>query len=343
MIKVAIAVSLPYSNDALFNPTSIQNRDDCLAPWRYLKSEGEKTNISFHTLDVFQKQGIVPNIVIFSDLPWKSTSDILGTWDEKVKKWAIILENEIILPHNWEMGRHSEYEKIFTWKDDIIDNVRYFKINYAINIPSNYSFEGQNKSKLCTMIAAHKKSNHPLENYSKRIEVIRWFEKHHPEEFDLFGFGWDRFESSSRIINIILNRISSLKELLAPRYKTYKGTVTTKKAAFSPYKFAFCFENAKNLNGYITEKIFDCFISGVVPIYSGAPNIQDYVPNNCFVDLQRFSTFDQLYSFLINVNNDDYACYAVNIQNFLKSNAALKFSAQQFVQTILNHTKEVLN
>jgi hypothetical protein len=44
----------------------------------------------------------------------------------------------------------------------------------------------------------YKKINHPLELYSKRVEAIKWFEKNHPEDFDFYGIGWDRYVSSNR-------------------------------------------------------------------------------------------------------------------------------------------------
>lgn len=34
-------------------------------------------------------------------------------------------------------------------------------------------------------------------------------------------------------------------------------------------KHYFCFENVRDLPGYITEKIFDCFFAEYIPIYWG--------------------------------------------------------------------------
>ena len=43
------------------------------------------------------------------------------------------------------------------------------------------------------MIASNKTVPHssPLLLYSERIRTIRWLEKHAPQDFDLFGLGWD--------------------------------------------------------------------------------------------------------------------------------------------------------
>lgn len=51
---------------------------------------------------------------------------------------------------------------------------------------------------------------------------------------------------------------------------------------YSEYKFIICFENSKT-DGYITEKIFNVFLSGSVPIYDGAPNITDYIVSGSFI------------------------------------------------------------
>jgi hypothetical protein len=51
---------------------------------------------------------------------------------------------------------------------------------------------------------------------------------------------------------------------------------------YSQYKFIICFENSKT-NGYITEKIFNVFLSGSIPIYDGAPNINDFINPNSFL------------------------------------------------------------
>ena len=36
-----------------------------------------------------------------------------------------------------------------------------------------------------------------------------------------------------------------------------------------------------SIQGYITEKIYDCFMSGVVPIYLGCKNIDEFVKYTC--------------------------------------------------------------
>jgi len=63
------------------------------------------------------------------------------------------------------------------------------------------------------------------------------------------------------------------------------------------YTFAICFENMV-LEGWITEKMFDCFYAGCVPVYWGAPDITEFVPIDAFIDMRAFSGFDELRRFL---------------------------------------------
>ena len=64
------------------------------------------------------------------------------------------------------------------------------------------------------------------------------------------------------------------------------------------------YENIKGLNGYITEKIFDAFVAGNVPIYWGASDINEYIPDNCFIDRRNFINHEQMYKFLINMKEN---------------------------------------
>ena len=101
------------------------------------------------------------------------------------------------------------------------------------------------------------------------------------------------------------------------------------------YKFAICYENIKDQNGYITEKIFDCFFAGCVPIYWGAKNITDHIPENCFIDKRKFHTYEELYRYINSMDDITYLSYLDNIEEFLKSSESDPFKAEVFAQTIV--------
>lgn len=54
------------------------------------------------------------------------------------------------------------------------------------------------------------------------------------------------------------------------------------------YAFTLAFENSI-AEDYVTEKFFDALSVGSVPVYRGAPNIEDFAPGeDCYVDARRF-------------------------------------------------------
>jgi len=71
-----------------------------------------------------------------------------------------------------------------------------------------------------------------------------------------------------------------------------------KRETYSKYKFVIAFENAIETD-YVTEKFYDPLLAGTVPIYLGAPNIEDFAPgDNCFVDVRKFKTAKALANFI---------------------------------------------
>lgn len=324
---VGIDVGKDYAKDELFNPKSIHNRDNCLGPWHLLQSALRKRDIEIHTLDTVLEKKATPGIIIYTEIRDKDTP--LPVSCDKSRKWLILFENEVICPLNWKMERHAEYEKVFTWRTDLIDNKKYFKLNYSQVFPAEIPRNEQNKN-LCTLIAGNKASWHPLELYSERLAAIRWFEKNEPEVFEFYGMGWDRRYFKFKK----LNRIDFLTKLLVPRYSTYRGKVENKLDTFAKYKFAICYENAKNIPGYITEKIMDSLFAGCVPVYYGAPNVADYIPQSCFIDMQIFANYAELFRFLKNMNDQIYQQYISAIKDFLTGSAAYQFTAEYFVKTL---------
>jgi len=93
---------------------------------------------------------------------------------------------------------------------------------------------------------------------------------------------------------------------------------------YSQYKFIICFENSKT-DGYVTEKIFNVFLSGAVAIYDGAPNITDYIvpgsfiqyDNNIVKKVAMLASNKVLYNAVLNKDKTrglDYSAIDLNIK-----------------------------
>ena len=327
MIKATFFTGPFYLNNRQFDVLDkISNRDNCLYGFYLLKERFKENNIDLSTQDINLPSE--SQFIIYNEMP-----KIKEFFLEK-DNYLIIFESEVIRPDNWNMENHKYFKKIFTWNDKYIDNKKYFKINFSHKIPDKVEFNIKNKKKLCTMIAGHKFKKHPLELYTERLKAIRWFEENHPEDFDLYGIGWDKYYFKGILSR--LNRFNTLRKILKPKYPSYKGPIKSKKEIYKRYKFTICYENARDIPGYITEKIFDCFFAGCVPIYWGAPNITDYIPEDTFINRRNFKTYEQLYCYLKNISDREYASYLDAIKNFIKSDKFYPFSAEYFAETLPN-------
>lgn len=334
MKKLGVYTGHPYTADELFNPHSVLNRDNCLAGFRYLKARLESGGGECHTFDVYLKAGLAPDVVLFLDIPNRQVREILGQWYAKVFKCVILQEPEIIISRNWEVSLHKQFDRIFTWNDALVDDKLYFKLNYGIALPAIIPKDLSKKEKLCMLIAGNCKSSHPLELYSKRVEAVRWFEANHPEEFDLYGRGWDEYLFQGPRLWRALNRVKFLRKMLAPVFPSYRGRVGRKQEVLERHRFAICYENSSGMPGYISEKIFDCFAAGCIPVYLGAPNVKDYIPAGCFLDKLEFNTYESLYSRMRTMSDTEYLSRLALIEAFLRGEKGRKFSVENFSEIL---------
>jgi len=71
------------------------------------------------------------------------------------------------------------------------------------------------------------------------------------------------------------------------------------------YKFTIAFENAR-AEDYVTEKFYDPLIAGSVPIYLGAPNIEDFAPGDkCFINVADWDAPESLAKYILLLSQDE--------------------------------------
>jgi hypothetical protein len=328
MKKATLVVDEFYRNNRIFNLDDlIANRDNCLYQFYRLKTKFAEHGIDLSTQDI--NSTMESDIVIYLEIPKELP------YEDRVKdSYLIILESQIIKSDNWDLEKHDYFNKIFTWNDDYVDKKKYIKIYYAFKKLKPMDFSAIKKEKLCTMIAANKSSNDKRELYSERFLAINWFEKNHPECFDLYGYGWDRIPA---ILPKYKRKLAELGLFQYPKISCYKGEIATKSVILERYRFSICYENCKGFPGYITEKPFDAFFSGCVPVYLGAPNVASYLPKDTFVDKRDFATYEELYKYLTEMSEVEYTNYLKNIEKFLNSEQMELFSAENFAQTIIDN------
>jgi hypothetical protein len=145
----------------------------------------------------------------------------------------------------------------------------------------------------------------------------------HPVYFDIF-----RKEPAPKtgLINAFIsgtfdksNRLPYLKELMTYIDVDSYGKIlnnkslgkdegaSTKWEVISSYKFTIAFENAI-AKDYVTEKYYQPLVNGSVPIYLGAPNIEEFAPGNkTYINVESFSSVKALADYLLELDNDPTA------------------------------------
>ena len=135
----------------------------------------------------------------------------------------------------------------------------------------------------------------------------------------------------------------NLSKLFATNYISYKGKVNSKKETLLKYKFAICYENARDIPGYITEKIFDAMLSGSVPVYVGCKNITHEVPSECFINAKDFSSPDKLFAYIKNINKVDWELINSKIVTYINSEEFKnKYDAKFFAEELYCELKKLI-
>lgn len=284
------------------------NADDHQMSMYYAKLVLEQNGFIVKQANSLKNLDDVHCIITF-DIPLNQLTDLLAY--PKDKCFAFLWEPPSVIPANYNPAYHSFFSHVYTWHDGLLSDSKYKKFYYPVMNQMICPIVPFEQRKLCTLIAGNKQSTHPDELYSARVQAIEYFELNHSEDFDLYGRWW-------------------------PAYKNYRGSIWKKIDVLKNYKFCICYENIKDIPGYITEKIFDCFRCGCVPVYWGANNITEYIPANCFIDRNQFATYDELYIYLKNMDQETFEQYINNIQNYLNSPAAHAYSIDNFVTIMLD-------
>jgi hypothetical protein len=89
-----------------------------------------------------------------------------------------------------------------------------------------------------------------------------------------------------------------MNNIFQDKLNVYKGQIKSKSQVLSNYKFSYTYENIEGINGYITEKIFDSFFSLTIPIYRGAKNIKNYIPEEIFIDSNNFDSVEDISNYI---------------------------------------------
>ena len=312
-----------YLGNKLFGYDKLLNRDDCLSHWRYLKNYCYERDINLNTLDLWtEKRATKEDIYVVFNHKKRSIAGKVYSLirnrsyqnpktDTFKKKVLFQFEPPVVHPYVYKNidDLTSIYDEVF-----LVCKVNNIKCHYFFHHQSHDAIIPEywdNTSRgFLTMILSNKKPR-PFTNvkelYSERIKIVKFFGE--TNEIDLYGFGWDK---------------SDLQ-------KVHKGSVETKFPVLSKYNFAICFENCI-MPGYITDRIFDSFFAGTIPVYWGAPDVEDYIPKACFIDMCDFKDYSELRQNLKSLTKSEIESYKENARKYLESEQFKPYTKEHFAE-----------
>ncbi|MBO0357369.1 hypothetical protein J0X19_05385 [Hymenobacter sp. BT186] len=271
------------------------------------------------------------------------------------KVYLLLNEPDTYYPENWAKENHAIFDRVFTYDYTLADEKKYMHHYFAIDLDGTPAFQPVseaefNERRLCVLMAGMFQPTKPTGDSTsllyERYQTVKWFARHHPQEFSLYSRGINpRLLQSFRglgvlqrvlpapIVKKVTNSVVERRQTIFKAVSRGPVGPNDKIKTFRNYRFAICYENTK-LAGYISEKIFDCFGAGCVPIYLGEPEIERFIPKECFIDRRKFQSYEELYKFIKTMPYSQYQGYMQAIADFTKGVEQEKFGSEANAQRI---------
>ena len=158
--------------------------------------------------------------------------------------------------------------------------------------------------------------------HDRRLEAIEYFSA--DKNFDIYGKGWDQWDELPSTWARRLEQVTRGR---------YQGVCQDKIDLISNYRYSICFENMA-MPGYITEKMIDCFVAGTLPIYLGAPDVENFMPANSFIDMREFQSLDQVEAFMSSLDDKTAMAMIIAGRYYLKTELGQLHSYEGFADHV---------
>lgn len=298
--RIYIDPSYPvFNQDKLFDLSDpLLNRDDQLLPFHRLREHLRLRGKSVHTADYLLSRdpGTKVRSGYFS-LGILNNYERIAREDRATLKAFVIMEPPVVAPHLYQALPEltSAFERVYVHNVDgdgySLAGVQqeklrrlYWPLPYGKVLEPWWS-QRDRMQRIVVINGSHRPVSFDREQYSTRIDAMTALAP--LAALDLFGRGWERWWSrEARWMPYWRNRGTLMS--------IYKGACVSKFEVLQRYKFCLCFENMA-MNGYITEKLFDCLYAGTIPLYLGAPDILRYVPENVFIDCRKYRSWNEMW------------------------------------------------
>jgi hypothetical protein len=246
-----------------------------------------------------------------------------------------IIEDSLSNKHNYYPNHYPSFSNdeipadIISWEERnelvmVVSNKYYRNPFHLKSILNPKSFEAWVRGKFKISSCSIKRYAINNQLHDKRLEAIDYFCK--KSLLDIYGPNWDNLN------NLPLRWRTILKDNIK---KLSPMPCIDKKRTISHYKFSICIENTI-YPGYLTEKIIDSLVAGVIPIYLGDPNVKKIIPHDIFIDIRDYNSWDDLYFKIKSIGENEGENMIKSARQFLRSELGQSF-------TYYNHAKKIFD
>lgn len=297
-----------YYEDRLFDTSSaVLNRDDSLVPYARVRDSYSALGKGVRTADYLMQQPEGSATYDYYSLGVLANYKSLLTRADVCLKAFVIFEPPVVEPRLYQALPEltKAFERVYVhntsgdgYSLEGVDTTKLHQLYWPQprdEVIKQYWERAERLDRIVVINGNHIPRKVHKELYSKRIEAMASLAQ--LGVVDLYGRGWAKWWSRA---SMWLPYWKHRKTLMA----IYKGQCESKYEVLSRYKFSLCFENMA-MKGYVTEKIFDCFYAGTVPVYLGAPDVEDLLPQGSYIDCRKFSSWHEMYRAVESIPSHD--------------------------------------
>lgn len=182
---------------------------------------------------------------------------------------AWLIEPPVITPYpyDWIKRHNNLYKYVLTYSEELIskgENFLYYPFGNTLLDENHFDLYQNEKNKLISMMVSNK----------------------------TYSYG-HRFRHEC--MQLVLGKVDLYGSAITGKY-TYKLD------SCKNYRFQIVVENSK-FEYYFTEKIIDCFLTGVIPIYWGSNKVNEHFDKNGII---TFNNLNELKDIVDNLNENEY-------------------------------------
>ncbi|MEN9954858.1 MAG: hypothetical protein RLZZ41_522 [Actinomycetota bacterium] len=277
-----------------------------------------------------------PDLVVCVDFHKSALPAVRKAKSKKIPTVLVANEPEVVIPEHSQIRILNEFDKVL--------KVGRPNSPEALKWPQTWLPIASNKERQdrVVLVNADKWSFVRGQHYWLRAASSSQF-----TSVDVFGFGWERtawvrlahriFELWRTMASRTWPNFQGVTKILATPLN-YMGSVSDKNSAMADYKVALVVENSSE---FLTEKLFDAWFAGCIPVYVGPPVEAFGIPRSLVIQVTE-PTVQGVRDGIDLAMAADREVFLANLREYLSSGVEVEWKAEFALKAILESSTQRL-